>query len=325
MPSGAEIVAQLNQEMEEAAKSESSTENDLEALEPKAEAEAKQTPKADSSSTKGSKGKGEAVKTGKPDIPYDRFKEKVDQVTDLTGKLDKLIASQELTTARENDLRQKIQALEEEAETLDRVRALAEDPRYRPIVEKLDKALKGVDEEVESGVKTEKEGKVDVTKILRDHRQELDTVLADQRADMLLEQCRMISDNILESLPEDYDDTDKALIIEMIPKVVEWNAIEEDPSRMKSEMIDGYKRALVRYGEPRGALKAKLAALETNKSEDPETKVPSDEEFVQKILSNERLSKVRTNDEGKVLGPEMSEIEFEKDFADVLRAVNRAR
>ena len=317
MPTGAEIVEQLNASME----SDSSTDSEQEVSEEQEVAEAKSSQKAESSSTKGSK-EEKGQKTVQ-NIPYDRFKEKVDQVAELTEKLESVLSNSESTTARETELREKIEALEEEADILNRVRGLAENEKYRPLVEKLDKALKGIDEDVESGAKTEDQGARDVTKLFGEQREELAEAFADQRADMLLENARMVSESILDSLPDGYDDGDKDQIAEMLPDLVDWNAIEENPSLMKQEIVEGYKEALTQYGEPRGALKARISELETKSTEPEHDAEAADEEFVRGILDNERLSKFKTDDDGNVTEPEMSEAEFNDNFAEVLKRVYR--
>jgi len=316
-PTGAEIVEQLNASME----SDSSTDSESEETE-EVVSEDKTTQKAEDSSTKGSK-EEKSQKTVQ-NVPYDRFKEKVDQVAKLTEKLETVLNNSESSTARENELRSKIEALEEEADILNRVRSLAENEKYRPLVEKLDAALKGIDEEVESGEKTEKQAEREVSRLFSEQRDELAEAFADQRADMLLENARMLSESILESLPGDYDETDKNQIAEILPDLVDWDAIEKEPGTMRDNIVEGYKLALVEYGEPRGALKARIHELETNKSEesvvDPAV---SDEEFVKGILDDERMSKFKSDDDGNITEPEMSEDEFNDNFAQVLRRVFR--
>jgi len=317
MPTGTEIVDQLNASME----SDSSTDSDETATE-EVVSEGKTTQKAEASSTKGSEeAKDQKVQQG---IPYERFKEKVDQVSELTEKLATVLGDTESTTARETELREKIEALEEEADILNRVRGLAENEKYRPLVEQLDNALKGIDEEVATGAKTEDQGARDVTRLFGEQREELAEAFADQRADMLLENARMVSEGILDSLPEGYDDGDKDAIADMLPDLVDWNAIEEDPSAMKHEIVEGYKDALTQYGEPRGALKARISELETQSTdkEQPDHEV-EDEEFVRGILDDERLSTFKKDDEGNVTEPEMSEAEFNDNFANVLKRVYR--
>jgi hypothetical protein len=324
MTTGAEIVDQLTASME----SDSSTDKEQEAAE-KSAAEAKGTQNADSSSTKGNEDKGKdsgkdsKSKSDLPDIPYDRFKQKVDQVAELTEKLEAVVGNAEGATARETELREKIEALEAEAAILDRVRALGENDKYRPIVEQLDAALRGIDEEVESGAKTEKEGEAEVTKLFREQKAELEDAFSNQRADLLLEQARGVSESILESLPDNYDESDKNTIAGMIPDLVDWAAIEDDPSVMRHEIVEGYKRAIGEHGEPRGALKARIVELETKQSEQPEAKeaAQSDDEFVEGLLSDERLGKYTVNDEGQPMEPEMSEAEFQANFAEVMRRV----
>jgi hypothetical protein len=319
MPTGAEIVADLNEAME----SDSTTDNESEEAQEESQAEAKATEKQEDSSTaKGSKAKGKSGKSGS-DIPYDRFKEKVDQVADLTKKLEDLIANQESTTARETELREKIAAMEEDVNILDRVRELADHPVHGPTVKSLDNALKGIEEQVEEGTKTEKQADIDVNKLLKEHKDEITAVLDDQRTDFLLDQSRAISDGILDSLPKEYDDTDKYFIAKSVPDNVDWDAIEKDPSVMKQAIVEGYKATLTQYGEPRGALQAKLEALETKSGDEQDVESPlSDDEFVKGILENEDLGKMKTDDEGKVLGPVVSDDEFENQFADMLRRRN---
>jgi len=314
MPTGAEIVAQLN----EAHESESPTDEEQEATEKTETAEAPQTPPVESSSTTGTEEPEKGKEKPTQEIPYDRFKQKVDQVNDLTGKLEKILGDQETSTARENDLRQKVQGLEEDADVLDRLRQLAEHPKYKPLVETLDKALKEGVEDVETGAKTEEEATQDVTKLFEKHQKQLDTAFADQRADMLMEQTRMISDSILESLPEEYDDGDKAMVGGLLSQSVEWEKIDKDPSTMKHHITEGYKRALTKYGEPRGALKAKLDAFETTPEKSVDT-APSDEEYIKGILDDDKLGQMRTDADGKVLGPEMSDAEVEAKMVEIMR------
>lgn len=316
MPTGAEIVDQLNASME----SESSTDNEQEAAE-EVVAEAKTTQKAESSGTeKGSK-EEKGQKTVQ-NIPYDRFKEKVDQVAELTAKLEEVVGNAQSTTARETELREKIEALEEESDILNRVRGLAENEKYRPLVEKLDAALKGIDEDVESGEKTEAQGAKEISRLFGEQREELSEAFANQRADMLLENARMLSESILDSLPEDYDEGDRNQLADMLPDLVAWDTIEADPATMRDEIVEGYKSALIEYGEPRGALKARIAELETKTSEESVTDpVKDDEEFVRGILDDERMSKFKTDDDGNVTEPEMSEAEFNDNFAQVLKRV----
>lgn len=315
MTTGAEIVEQLNKAHE----SDSPTDKEQETTEKEEKTEVTQTQTEEGSSTeKGSKETDKDTKSSQT-IPYDRFKEKVDQVHELTERLEKVIGESETSTARENELRKQVQSLEEEANVLDRIRQLAENEKYRGLVETLDKALKGEEEAVESGAKTKEEAAKDVTKLFEKHQKKLDEAFADQRADILLEQARMVSDGILDSLPAEYDEGDKSIVAGLVPKHVDWAKVEADPSIMKQSMVDGYKAALKEYGEPRGALKTKLEEFENNKPEKPVEEIPSDEEVIKGILDDERLSKMRTDDKGKVLGPEMSDSEVEQKMAEIMR------
>jgi hypothetical protein len=114
------------------------------------------------------------------------------------------------------------------------------------------------------------------------------------------------------------------MVAGLVPKHVDWAKIEADPSIMKQSLVDGYKAALKEYGEPRGALKAKLEEIETTKSEKPVEETPSGEEIVKGILDDERLSKMKVDDKGRVLGPEMSDAEVEAKMAEIMKITNAA-
>jgi hypothetical protein len=319
-PTGAEIVEQLNQSMEN--ESESHTDEEQEASEQVVVSEDTKDQKAESSSTKGNK-ESKGQKTTQT-IPYSRFKEKVDEVAELTKKLEAVVGNAESSSARENELRERIQELESEQDILNRIRSLGDNEKYAPLVQQLDKVLRGIEDDVESGKKTEAEGAAEVQKLFSKHQDEMQEAFADQRADMLLENARMLSESILESLPETYDEGDKNRIADLLPDLVDWDAIEEDPGTMRDNIVEGYKQALVEYGEPRGALKARIKELEETESAEPERDFDKeDEEFVNKLLGDERLGKFKTDSDGNVTDPEMSEAEFNQHFADLMKRVNR--
>jgi hypothetical protein len=245
-------------------------------------------------------------------VPYDRFKEQVDKIAALEEKLEK-------ATERDKELSVQLAKFEQDHNVLERVRKLHSDDRYKPLVEKLDKALRGIEEDVESGEKTKQEGADDAKKLFNKHREEIEHALADQKADFLYQQANSMAERMLETLGDDYDDTDKEAIAKLWNPVVDWDSIEEDPSVMRDELLKSLKTVVEEYGEPRGALKSKVKEFETKKETQQETKAVPDPNEVLKDLVNRDWGKTKVDDKGKFLGPEHSDEEFSKVLAKVMR------
>lgn len=321
MPTGEEIAAKLEGAVKESGSaSDDGVRETLETVSEDAAAKGSKT----SSDQEGKEGSRESKKTQA--VPYDRFKQKVDQVQELETKLNDALRESERATKVEEELRQKVVALEQEASVLDRLRGLAEDPKYRPMLEALDKKLKGIEEEVEEGTKTEEEGKEEASKLVEQAYSKVEKKfsqenekLAKARAEVLFDHANSIAERMLEALPETFDETDKRIIQREWNAEVEWGTIEEDPSQMRAELQRSFKKVVEEYGEPRGALKAKLKEFETKQSEtEAVEKPPTPEEYVKGILSKE-WSAVEKDDDGNVKGAKLDDDEFARDIANVLR------
>lgn len=326
MPTGAELAAKLAEAISSVDTAESATAEteQTETQAQESEAAAKET---------GEKGKSDAAKVtteketseeGKSQtVPYDRFKQKVDQVNELEPfktRAEELERQVSEFTTRERELQTRIEELEQEHTVLERVRALAKDDRYRPMVEKLDKAIRGVHEEVESGDKTEKEGQKEVADLVKQSRQELEDAFAEQRADLLWQQASSYAERLLEALPETYEERDRAMISKLWTPEVNWDSIEDNPDLLRDELLRSLKTVLEEYGEPRGALKQKVKDVETKSQQAAEQaqKGPDPEQEVRALLEQD-WGAVKTNDEGKVVGAEKGDDEFSRALARVIR------
>jgi len=274
----------------------------------------------------GSETKASAEQTTKPgqkaqeksqSVPYDRFKEKVDALEKATAKLDVL-------TERDKELSVKLVQLESANDVIERLRGLAQDDRYKPLVETLDRALKGIHEEVETGDKTEKQGEVATKRLLDDHKVQLEDALAQARADMLWQQVQTVSEQMLDALGDEYDVQDKEAIAKLWTPATDWDSIEENPDSLRQELLASLKNVVETYGEPRGALKLKISQFEQKAQQGAETTTlavkPEDE--LKGILDKD-WGKVKTTAEGKVIGAEHSDEDFRNALARVMKMGRR--
>lgn len=274
----------------------------------------------------GKESKASAEQTTKPgqkaqeksqSVPYDRFKEKVDALEQAQAKLEEY-------TERDKELSVRLAQFESDHDVLERLRGLAGQDRYKPLVETLDKALRGIHEDVESGDKTEKQGEVATKKLFEDHKVQLEDALAQARADMIWQQVQSVSEQMLDALGEEYDRQDKEAIARLWTPATDWDAIEENPDDLRAHLLDSLKTVVESYGEPRGALKQKISQFEQNAQQTTETTVtPKPEEELKGILEKD-WGKLKTNADGKVIGAEHSDEEYTAVMAKVMKMGRRS-
>lgn len=273
----------------------------------------------------GSETKASAEQTTKPgqkaqeksqSVPYDRFKEKVDALDEATAKLEEL-------TERDKELSVQLARFEQSNDVLERIRGLAQDDRYSPLVQTLDKALRGIHEEVVEGDKTEQQGEQATKRLFEDHKVQLEDALAQARADMIWQQVQTVSEQMLDALGDEYDDGDKEAIAKLWTPATDWDAIEENPDELRSELLDSLKSVVETYGEPRGALKQKISQFEQNAQQTTETPARQSQEEELKGILDTDWGKVKANAEGKVLGAEHSDDEFSAVLAKVMKMGRR--
>jgi len=259
---------------------------------------------------------GQKAQEKSQSVPYDRFKEKVDALEQATAKLEEL-------TERDKELSVQLARFEQSNDVVERLRGLAQDDRYKPLVETLDRALKGVHEEVATGDKTEKQGEVATKKLFEDHKVQLEDALAQARADMIWQQVQTVSEQMLDALGDEYDDQDKQAIAKLWTPATDWDAIEENPDALRQELLESLKTVVEGYGEPRGALKTKISQFEQNAQQTTETPARVDPQEELKGILEKDWGKVKTNADGKVIGPEYSEEDFSSQLAKVMKMGRR--
>lgn len=221
--------------------------------------------------------------SGKPEtqisqaVPYPRFHEVV------VAKNDAVFKAKELET-KNKELSDKYT---EASDLLNRIRGLAEDERLAPYVYGIDKALRGVSiEEVINQMSTatttpetnnettvletkpvtapfdvsavKKEVAEEVSGLTKSVLDSVEDKLTDHTTDYLLELAQDRAAKYLDALPPEYTDKDKQLIAKLWTPSVNWDAIEETPSSMMSELTRSFQEVLTEYGEPKGIVEKKV-------------------------------------------------------------------
>lgn len=217
-------------------------------------------------------------------IPYDRFKEVVDQKNEVATRYEAL---EQQFTQKSDDLTKMIALLEakdNDAAIVAAIREFAKDgnPAHRELVENLDKMLTGADEDEDSDDSDEKseqspksEGK-ELKKLVNEAREELAEHAADQQADLLLMKADTLAEKYFDALPDQYTDQDKQVISKLLTDDVNWETIEENPDSLSEEIAGAFERTLESFGTPRGEVASEEVANEekTTEAEKNEPEVP---------------------------------------------------
>jgi hypothetical protein len=250
---------------------------------------------------------------GSKKVPYERLSQVVKQKNEVTERLKALDEQFKSATARENELRERVGQLEGEKEILDAIKNLAQDERYRPHVEKLDRALQGLDEEVEQAQEQgDKKAENAALKKFEEKAAELDDLMADQRAESLWNEAHGRAREMLAALPEVYTDEDRAVLGKLWTPNVDWNAIEAAGREAIPEALNTSFAAVIKeYGTPRGALVKKTT--EEIEARVPEAKIVSPEDKVKELLAKEWGAR---DEDGAAVH---SEAEFNAGLAEMIR------
>jgi hypothetical protein len=204
--------------------------------------------------------------------------------------------------------------MEKDSQVVDAIKNLYQDEKYRPHVQAIDNALRGIDEEVVVAKEEGDPAAVSAAEKRFDEKTEqLEGLLADQRADNLWDKAKGLAKEMLEALPEQYTDNDRETLADLWKSRVDWDGIEKGGAEtIPAHLNKSLAEVIRKYGTPRGAIAAKTT--EEIESRVPEAKIVSDEDKVKDILDK---NWAELDKDGK---PLMSQEDFDAGMADLLRA-----
>jgi hypothetical protein len=266
-----------------------------------------------------SKGK-EAPKT----VPYTRFKEVIEGKNELKSQLDSLSTKFTEQSSALANLTKMLETSKPDTDLVRDIKALQHDPKMLPHLEAIDRALKGIEEEVEETGTVDKDKVADVKAALKEQKNQLNEALAKQQADLTIQRADAIADKWLEALPEEYTEQDRKVISKLWANEVDWDILESQPDKVQEHLKDTFKSVINDFGVPRGKLidpdDPDSYEIEFN---EPEKKTPEQE--LMEVISGKEYGKIVDVDRGgkKSRVAEVSDDEFAADMAKVLRGNRR--
>lgn len=259
--------------------------------------------------------KGPDSKVESKSVPYDRFSEVVSQKNDALERIKALEGMFDGATKREDGLRSRVGELEKEHTILDAIRNLANDERYRPHVVAIDKALQGATEEVAEAKATGDDQAIKAAeKRLADKVSQLENLVAEQNAEGLWDAANAAASQMLQSLPDEYTDVDKARLSQLWTPRVNWDHIEDKGrDSILPALKESFAQLIRDYGQPQGAV-AKTTRDEVLKTVPAAAAAQqTPEQRVSGILGKNWSE---TGEKGAVVH---SDADFAKSMADLIR------
>jgi hypothetical protein len=216
---------------------------------------------------------------------------------------------------REDTLRSRVGDLEKEHTILDAIRNLANDERYRPHVVAIDKALQGAEEEVaEAKASGDDQAIKAAEKRFADKAAQLENLIAEQNAEGLWDAANASASQMLQSLPEEYTDVDKARLSQLWTPRVNWDHIEEKGrDTILPTLKESFAQLIRDYGQPQGAV-AKLTREEVLKS--VPAAAAANQTTEQRVAGILGKNWSETGEKGSVVH---SDADFAKSMADLMR------
>lgn len=202
-----------------------------------------------------------------------------------------------------------------------KINELHADPAYKDIVEKLDRAIRGLEPTPEPAKVTDAKAPEPNVDLLKSVKSQLDRTnaevaaqVADVKSDLLLQKSEVVLDKLFSQLPEtDYTADDQRVLNSALADFVDWDAIEANPALLEKEVASGFQKAIDWYGNPRGRVAAE-AAKQTNKG--TETKSEPEVDFSK--LEFGKLKPVNVGGKER-MAPAISDDEFAAMMGAALR------
>lgn len=253
-----------------------------------------------------------ATKAKVTTIPYDRFQAVVEQKNNAFLEMETLRTQLDQRTAELGRAVDLIQTKDRDAQLVAEIRRLSENPKWRDTIERLDKAVRGIEDDVEEGKVSETKGDERVFKEIEKAKAEMREQLADTQAETLLDRANTMAREYMANLPDQYTDEDKRVISRLLVDTIDWDGIEAQPTNLANFVAAGFQEAINVNGTPRGI---ERAAITTSNQESVKEK-----DALNTLLSAE-WGKTREVDRGgkTIREPIVNDGDFTKALAAVMR------
>lgn len=219
---------------------------------------------ADDKTDVGTKGKG----------AQDRIQELVARAKAAETKFEEAVQKLTAKEAEVGKLIDIAQDREQDARIVAKINELHGNPKYRELVETLDKAIQGIEVEAKKVETTPAvttpvaaPANADIAKVqqqVESLRREAAAAIQDQRSDLLLQKSDLVLKELFNQLPNtEYLAKDKSQLQEMLTHRIDWDGIESDPTQLESKVMQGFQQTVEEYGDPRGRIALQAAKQNT--------------------------------------------------------------
>lgn len=231
------------------------------------------------------------------------------------------------------DMLKMLQQKESDSRTIQAIKDLhARNDKWRDTIEKLDKALKGEEVELEADkpvegdkAKVEAAELAKVRDLLSKSQAELEEKVAEQRANLILDKVDRIVDRYMDNLPEGYGKEDRRILQETLSDHIDWNSINQAPDDVQKHVVAGLQKCITWYGRPKGEAPAQAkdapnGASVVSQPTDPKVELDG----LLKRTDYGKAKIVETKEGGKRFEAAVSDDQFVADLAKALRAARAA-
>lgn len=213
----------------------------------------------------------------------DRIQELVAARKDAERRFEELSAKYTEKESEVGKLIDLVKDREQDARVVAKINELHTDPKFRDIVETLDKAIRGIEVEVKAtakGADAAPQPNVDLLKNVQadieQARAEAAAQAADQKSDLLLMKSDLVLEKLFENLPDDeYTEEDRKILNSALADMIDWDSIETTPAKLEGEVAKGFQKAVDWYGNPKGRIAAEATGT-TKEATDAKSKATVD-------------------------------------------------
>lgn len=269
----------------------------------------------------------ETVETAQPEgkgksqaVPYTRFKEVNDAKNEYQARVEELETQFKDQADNLSKLTNMLEDAKGDADLVNQIRALANDPNMLPHIQALDNRIRGVEEEVEedTGPSTPEKELEKTRQTLRREQESLQEQLVEQKETLLLQRADSIADKWLEALPEEYTEQDRQIIGRLWADSVDWNSVT--PDNLNDTLNTSFQDTINAFGTPRGGLiNPEDPDSYTIETPEPETVTPEQE--LMDIVGGKNWGAYKSEN-GK-FEPEVSDDDFARGLAEAMKTANK--
>lgn len=254
----------------------------------------------------------------------DRIRQLVAERNKYKADLDAFQTDLKKKDSELGDMLKMLQAKESDSRTIQAIKDLhARDTRWRDTIEKLDKALKGEDVDLDDPKPDPAKGKpaedTDYSKVkdlLKSTQTELEARVAEQRAQLILDKVDRYVDRFMDNLPQAYGPDDRRIIQETLADHMDWDAINEAPDELQKHVAAGVQKCINWYGQPKGAPSTQTKETPNGSPQpthDPKARLDS------LLAKDYGKAKVVDSPNGKRFEPVVSDDAFVAELAEAMR------